>query len=361
MLDKSYSTWLDQIRERFVPATAQPAEAEEPRRLGLVLGGGGGKGAAHIGVLQVLEELELPIDLLVGSSAGGAVALLYAAGIDHETILELFRSMALRRIAVPDPTRTGLFGQRRREELLTRVLGTRTFDDLRIPCAVTAVDLVTGQVVVIDEGPLVEAILATTALPGIFPPILRDDMVLVDGGLLNNLPVNVARERGATRVIAVELNDAVPGFSLLPDPGDNPIARLTLAPQQFAVATRALSLLVNHTVALQLRENPPDLLMSPVVSDIATLDMNNPEKGHGVGRAAAEDALSQLEELRAWRNGEAEPAPPSGPEAPWGFFNLPFSLPRWGEPEPEPELEPEPNTFHRGAEAHMSSEPQMGD
>ncbi len=337
MLDGSYTTWLDQIRDRFVSGAQRPKPVApalpEPRRLGLALGGGGGKGAAHLGVLQVLEELELPIDLIVGSSAGGAVALLYAAGLSHSEILALFRAMSLRRIAVPDPTRTGLIGQRRREELLTRLLGTRTFDDLRIPCAVTAVDLVSGAVVMIDEGPLVQALLATTALPGIFPPVLRDGMILADGGILNNLPVNLVRERGVQRVIAVELNDAVPGFNLMPALADNPLARLTLAPQQFAVASRALSLLVNHTVAMQLRENPPDLLISPQVADIPTLDMASPEKGLPAGITAAQAVADELLALRTWRTEEPAPAPPPAPEPGWGKFTLPFALPRWGGPE----------------------------
>lgn len=335
MLDGSYSAWFNQLRDRFVSGGQQPAPAPppapEPRRLGLALGGGGGKGAAHVGVLQVIEELKIPLDLIVGTSAGGAVAVFHAAGLSLEEIREIFRAMALRRIAAPDPSRTGLIGQRRREETLRRILGDRTFADLRLPVAVTAVDLMSGQLVVIDDGPLVEAVLATTALPGIFPPVVRGDMILTDGGTLNNLPVDVARARGAQRVIAVELNDAVPGFSLLPPVADNPLARLTLAPQQFAVASRALSLLVNHVTAIQLRECPPDLLLSPSVADIPTLDMSNPEKGQVVGVATARAAGEALLALRDWRLEEPQPAPPPPPDPGWPRLSLPFALPRWGE------------------------------
>lgn len=339
MLDSNYIGWFNQLRDRFASGAQehttdgsdQPADVDPSRKLGLALGGGGGKGAAHLGVLEVLDELELPIDLIAGSSAGGAVALLYAAGVSLPEIHELFRAMSLRRIAVPDPTRTGLIGQRRRHELLKAVLGDRTFDDLRVQAAVTAVDLVSGQLVVIDKGPLVDAILATTALPGIFPPVTRDDMVLADGGILNNLPVDVARQMGAQRVIAVELNDAVPGFSLLPELTENPLARLMLAPQ-FTLANRALSLLVNHTTALQLRENPPDLLLSPSVCDIHTLDMSNPEKGHMVGVATAKAAADELLFLRDWRTTEPEPAPAPRPAEPtWPKFAFSFPLPQWGE------------------------------
>lgn len=334
MLDGSYITWLNQLRDRFANGGQAPAPepppTPEPRRLGLALGGGGGKGAAHVGVLEVLDALAIPVDLIVGTSAGGAVAVFHAAGLTLDEIRELFRAMALRRIAVPDPTRTGLIGQRRREETLRRILGDRTFADLGMPVAVTAVDLVSGQLVVIDEGPLVEAVLATTALPGILPPVVRDGMILADGGVLNNLPVEAVRARGAQRVIAVELNDAVPGFNLMPAVADNPLARLTLAPQQFAVASRALSLLMNNATTLQLRDCPPDLLLSPSVVDIPTLDMSNPEKGHLVGLETARAAADALLALRDWRL-EEPPEPPPPPDSPWPKLNLPFSLPRWGE------------------------------
>lgn len=342
-MSDSTITWLEQIRGYFGGAAPRPDAAApqqpppEPRRLGVALGGGGGKGTAHLGVLQVLEELAIPIDLLVGSSAGGAVAVLYAAGLGFEQIREVFRSTALRRIAVPDPTRTGLIGQKRRAELLRTLLGERTFADLPIACAVMATDLVSGRPVLIDNGPLVEALLATTALPPIFPPVVRGDAILADGGILNNLPVDAAQALGAQRVIAVELNDAVPGFSLLSPDSDTPLARLMLAPQQLNVAGRALSLLVNHATGLQLRENPPDLLISPYVADIHTLDHSNPEKGEAAGLLAARDLAEELLALRAWRVEEPAPAPapapPPEPARPW--LSLPFQLPRWGD-EPKP-------------------------
>jgi|GEM_PF-205875 len=363
MTNADYANWFEQIRaqlSRLVPHP--PAAPAATRTLGLVLGGGGGKGAAHLGVIQVLHDLRVPIDLIVGTSAGGAVAVLYAAGVPLDDIRELFRSTDLRRIFVPDPTRTGLVGQRRREELLTALLGDRTFADLSTRCAVTATDLVTGQIVLLDEGPLVPAVLATTALPSIFPPVLLDDKVLVDGGVLNNVPVDVAKAMGADRVIAVELNDAVAEFSLAPAEAANPLARLMLAPQQFTIANRALSLLVNHATALHLSQHPPELLIRPNVCDIPTLDMSNPEKGQQVGVAAAREAAAEILAVRAWRLDEPapeahavaiaaaalaqiEPLPPLAPadscdeeveqikeaaEEAQGWPRLPFPLPWWG-------------------------------
>lgn len=292
------------------PAPVAPA----PRRLGVALGGGGGKAAAHLGVLRVLEELETPIDVLVGTSAGGAVAVLYAAGLDLATIREIFRSSAVRRIAVPDPTRTGIFGQHRRAELLTRYLGERTFADLPIPCAVVTTDLVSGKAVTLNSGPLVPALLATTALPGIFPPVAYEGMQLVDGGITNNLPVDVAQQLGAGKVIAVELSGTEPDFTLQPATADHALGWLTLAPQQFAIAQRSLGLLMARVTELQLQQFPPDLLLQPQVNEIALLDLANPERGEEAGLQAARDALGEIVDLRLWRQGYDPQAPSLSPE-----------------------------------------------
>lgn len=332
MTDRSYLSWLQHLRDRLSFQRGAPAVApSEPRRLGLALGGGGGKGAAHIGVLQVLEELDIPIDYIAGTSAGGAVAICYSAGLSFETIRELFRRLTLRKIAIPDPQGLALIGQRRRKAILEEYLGDRTFADLRIPCVVTATDLATGQLVEIDEGSLVEAVLATTAIPFIVPPVIRGEMILADGGLLNNVPVSVVRARGAQRVIGVQLSDASTPFSLEATEGEHPLMRLMLAPQQFAIAQRALSIMLSNATALQLRANPPDLLIKPSVADIRTLDLSNPEKGWQAGLEATRAVTEALLELRAWRLGMSEAAPEAADEAGRSWFSLPFQLPRWGE------------------------------
>ena len=162
---------------------------------GLCLAAGAAK-AAHPGVLAVLEELGVPIDVIVGTSAG-SIGVMYAAGLSLPELERFFRDTELRRIATADPLRAGLIGPRKRAALTARLLGERTFADLAIPCAVVAADLVRGREIVIDQGPLVPALLATTAIPGVFPPLVRGDELLVDGGLLNNLPVDVAERMGA--------------------------------------------------------------------------------------------------------------------------------------------------------------------
>lgn len=310
-------------------AAPQP---EEPQRVGLVLSGGGGKGGAHLGVLAVLAELDVPIDLIVGSSIGGAVGVLYAAGLSLDEIEQAFRDVALRRIALPDPTRTGLIGARKREQILVNLLGDRTFADLHIPCAVVATDLVSGCEVVIDQGPLVPAIMATTAVPGLFPPVVSAQQVLADGSILNNVPVDVAKRRGAQRVIAVELSnpDALPRFELHVTVPGNPLERLTLTPRQLAVANRALDLLMAQAAALRLAQHPPAVLLRPEVSHISMLDMARAEESRRIGEESARAAIPELLALRDWR---LPPPPPPAPETSSAsaprHFNLGLRLPRW--------------------------------
>jgi NTE family protein len=291
--------------ERTVP--------EGSRRIGLALGGGGGKGGAHLGVLAALEDLGIPIDVIAGTSVGGFVGVLYAAGFSLAQIAGIFPTFALRRIATPDPTRTGLIGARKREVLLTRLLADRTFADLRMPCAVTAADLVSGRLVVIDQGPLVPAIMATTAIPGIFPPVVRGQEVLVDGGVLDNVPVDVAERMGARRVIAVQLSDLFPGFVMPTAVPENPLARLMLPPRQFASASRALDLLMAQVTELRLAQHPDTVRLRPDVGQIGTLDLMRIEEGHRAGVAAVRAATAELIALRHWRLEPPEPTPAAQP------------------------------------------------
>ena len=140
----------------------------------LALGGGGAKGNAHIGVIRRLEKEGYQIRSVAGTSMGGLVAIFYASGLAPAEIEEIFTSTDQGSLYVRDandgPSLLGLSGVRK---LLDAVLGDKTFDDLKIPCAVTAVDTKTGSEIVISEGLLRDGVLATIALPGVFPPHSR--------------------------------------------------------------------------------------------------------------------------------------------------------------------------------------------
>lgn len=279
-----------------------------PRRLGLVLGGGGGRGGAHLGVLAALEPLGLPVDLIVGTSIGGVIGVLVAAGNRADDIAAILDGRSLWDVVDRDPRGLGLLGNRRLRAILHAALGERTFADLAIPCAVVATDLVRGRQVILDHGPLVEALLATTALPGLFPPVERAGMLLADGGIVNNLPIDIALARGADRVVAVDLGPGDADFAL-PEAGQAAGRWRTPRPQlPLAIAHRALILLIAQLTRYHLAESAPDVLLRPAVATIGTLDMGHIAEGQAAGRAAVEAAGVVLSALRDWRVGAAAPA-----------------------------------------------------
>ena len=177
--------------------------------IGLVLGGGGARGWAHLGVLQAIDELDIKIDAVVGSSIGALVGGLFVAGeleplremaleLDWKQVLYYFFDMTL--------PRSGLVDGKRIVDRIRKQVGEVDIPDLPIPFAAVATDIMTGDEVVLREGDLLNAIRASIAVPGIFTPNRIEDRVLVDGGLTNPLPVSVARTMGVTKIIAVDLN-----------------------------------------------------------------------------------------------------------------------------------------------------------
>ena len=173
---------------------AQESVPSTRPKVGLVLGGGGAKGAAEVGVLKVIEEVGIPIDYIAGTSIGAIIGGLYSTGYRSEQLDSLFRA--------------GLWKTDNVLELLDKLTGTDEwvdFDELPIPFRCVAADFDTQEEVVLRNGNLAWALRASMAIPGAYKPVLIDGKTLVDGGMLNNLPVDVVKAMGADIVIAVDL------------------------------------------------------------------------------------------------------------------------------------------------------------
>jgi NTE family protein len=175
------------------------------KKVGLVLSGGSVRGAAHLGVLEVLEREGLRPDCVVGTSAGSVVGAVYCAGLDLDETKRMALDLQWRKLSRVTRPRLGFLDGQRLEQYLDETIGYLQFEELEIPLAAVAVDIVRGDVVVLKEGPVAPAVRASCAIPGVFTPLERGEQILVDGGVLNNLPVSVAREMGADYVIAVDL------------------------------------------------------------------------------------------------------------------------------------------------------------
>ena len=176
--------------------------AQDRPKVALVLGGGGAKGAAHVGVLKYIEKSGIPIDMVVGTSIGSIVGGLYAMGYNSQQLDSLFRSQEWMNMFAGSIMGDSIVRPLRR---LTEDRGRQDFDQLSIPFRCVAVDVKRIREVVLSEGDLAQAMRASMAIPLVFKPVKMDGMTLVDGGVLNNLPVDVARDMGADIVIAVDL------------------------------------------------------------------------------------------------------------------------------------------------------------
>lgn len=175
------------------------------KRIGLALGGGGGRGAAHIGVLTVLEEAGIAIDCVAGTSAGAVIGAAYCAGLEIPQMRDLARRMSWWDVARLVWPRRGFISFAKMEPWFEAQVGEFDVRDLSIPFAAVATDLQTGERVVLRRGRLATAVRASSSVPGVITPAEMNGRLLGDGAISDNLPVDVARELGADTVIAVDL------------------------------------------------------------------------------------------------------------------------------------------------------------
>ena len=175
-------------------------------KIGLALGSGAARGLAHIGVLKVFIENRVPIAAIAGTSIGAMIGALYAAGVSVAQMEEIAEDVDWRDLArLVDPIfpGAGLIDGKKVARFIAGILPVQSFDELQIPFAVTATDVETGEALIIKQGNLVEAVRAAISFPGIFTPVPFGGRFLVDGGLCNPVPVDVARELGGDKVIGV--------------------------------------------------------------------------------------------------------------------------------------------------------------
>jgi len=272
------------------------SDFDRPPQIGLALSGGGARGLAHIGVLKVLEREGIPVDFLAGTSMGGVIAAIYASGLDAAYIeKEALRMARLRNlISLLDRTlpRRGLVEGQKVQEYLTTHLRDKTFEEMKIPLALVAVDLISGQEVILDSGSVVEAVRATISLPGVFAPLRLGDYLLVDGGALNNLPADVVRHMGADVVIAVDVATGTSGLSRLLEAEQQGLA-LTQLPLIIETLRRTVIIMERHITAQKLREADPAVLIRPALDDSITLFNSFPRAAEIItlGGEAAWEAL----------------------------------------------------------------------
>jgi NTE family protein len=279
----------------------------------LALGGGGAKGNAHIGVIRRLEKEGFRIRGVAGTSYGGLVAVLYALGYSPDRMEEVFASFDQTQFYghAPDdgPSLMGLAGVTR---LLEEMIGDSTFDDLKLPCVLTAVDLKSGQEVLLSKGRLVDAMLATIAMPGVFPARYINGLELVDGGTIDPVPVAPARmlaPRLPVVAVVLTLPMGIPAQSWrlpLQKYWMGRIISRVLSRMRYDsvwdVFSRSLDITSRAVTQYRLEVDRPEVIIRPQVYDIDTLDVVDVHEVAQRGEAAVEAALPKLRSLFTWRN-----------------------------------------------------------
>ena len=182
-----------------------PADAPKAPKVGVALGGGFARGLAHIGVFKVLEEEQIPIDFIAGTSVGSVIGAAYASGISAKELEEIAALVRFKDFSRWTFSRFGLFSNDKMSIFLHKVLRCKTFEELRIPMAVAATDIITGEPAVFTSGDLVDPVRASCAYPGMFQPVRIEGRLLVDGLLAHAVPAKPLRDMGAERVISVYL------------------------------------------------------------------------------------------------------------------------------------------------------------
>ena len=252
------------------------------KRVGVALGAGGMRGMAHIGVLQVLEEAGIPIDLVSGASAGAFFGAAYAAEMDLYA-LGAFAVKLRRRdvLDLPNPFRAGILSGNKFRKLCRLVTNDRSFAETIIPFWCSAVDLRSGETEYLHSGPLFEAVRASISIPGLLRPVQLGGTTYIDGGTVESIPVRILRNNGADTVIGVDLG-IVPAYL-----------------QRRANVRRVLfrSLDIMRTAMDTLAPDRADVVIRPDVSFMGRILPHDAAKCIAIGRAAASEALPRIREV----------------------------------------------------------------
>ncbi len=280
--------------------------------ISLALSGGGARGFAHIGVIRQLEKEGFHIRAIAGTSAGGVIAALYAAGYTPSQMEELLAKVDhrkfFRRSGAQGPSILGLGGA---SKLLEEYLGKRTFADLNIPCALAAVDINSAQEVILNEGPLVDAVLATIAVPAVLPPRQIGGYQLVDGAGMNPVPVALARSMAPSLPVAAVVLTPRVGQDVNPLPVHvaksflgtivKALGRLRLV-QALNVYIHAADATDRILTEMRLHIEHPEAIIRPAVNGIGILDRVDVHHLVRLGEKAAQEALPVLRRAVAWPN-----------------------------------------------------------
>ena len=263
-------------------STQAPPVTEMPRpKIALVLGGGAARGFAHVGVIRALEQEKIPIDMIVGTSVGSLIGAIYANDMNsfelEWTAFTLGKDDLFDYGIFSAITGMGLARGDKLEEFVRTKVSTANIEDLKLPFAAVATDLNRGTRVVLDKGSVARAVRASSAIPGVFNPVEFQGRLLVDGGLMDNIPISVAREKGADIVIAVDISENVVNFNI------TNIVKVVL---------QSVNIMFDENC--KNKKKDADVLIAPAVGDVGMLDFTQKKRCMQAGIEATQKAMPEI-------------------------------------------------------------------
>lgn len=301
------------------------------KKIGLVLGSGAAKGLAHIGVLKMLDKEKIPVDFISGTSIGALMGAMYASGITGEEIEEIALNIDIKKtlaLFTPTVSYSGLIDGQRVIKFVESVIGRQNIEDLPIPFSAVSSDILTGEEVVITKGSLLDAIRASISIPGIFTPVKYNERFLVDGGLVNPVPVSTLINSDVDTIIAVNvlsaskknsqiyiemegkkrklpmqkvdskiINTRLGNFAYSLKPVvrfNNFMKEKKSAPNVFDVLLQSIAIAEYQVAALQLAKNKPNFLITPSVGFVNPLEFFRAKEAISEGEKAFTATLPYL-------------------------------------------------------------------
>jgi len=297
------------------PADAQDSVPSHRPKIGVVFGGGGAKGAAHIGVLKVMEEQKIPVDYIAGTSMGAIVGALYASGLSAAELEKVITSIDWKDVFSGNPNRTDIDYRRKREDfqnltglslgirdgkvvtpkgiikdqkvnvlfetLMLHTSDIEDFDKLPIPYRAVAADLETGEMVVLKGGRLADAARASMSVPGAFPPVELDGRFLIDGGIVRNVPIDIVREMGADIIICIDV--------------DKPLETRKELGGSLSILNQMIDIMMKKNVREQVKTlGPKDVYINPVLGSLGSGDFDKAAEISRLGEKAAREKIDSL-------------------------------------------------------------------
>jgi NTE family protein len=270
----------------------------ERKKVGLALSGGGMRGLGHIGVLKVLEENKIPIDFIAGTSMGAVIGAIYSAESNAKKLEKESLNVKWRDLFDFTLSKSGFIKGDSIEEFLEDKLSHITFDDLKVPLYITALDIENGQEVVFHKGDVAKAVRASISIPGIFVPVENNGRTLVDGGVIDPIPIEILKNVGAEIIIAVNVNKVEAKKVIAQEEAIVKKSKKTI-PSVIHTLLQTFEVMEIESCRAEIERGRADLLISPDIPILGWTDFSKTKEIIDAGEKATRDSLEELKKITA--------------------------------------------------------------